>query len=138
MHGKLYQYTSITEWSTTSLSKSKFSPMKFEGLGGGGSLVECKRKEVVIGTVHTMLHVLVKFSLLPTITACEEVNLHELINTNSHSTHVSVFSASWLKERETVFMYEGIPKSFWTELITKTYAHLCCLWFLFPFKVFPI
>ena len=72
---------------------------------GGGSWVECKRKEVVIGTVHTILHVLVKFSLLPTVTACDEVNLHELINTNSHSTHVSVFSASWLKERDCLYVW---------------------------------
>ena len=72
---------------------------------GGGSCVECKRKEVVIGTVHTILHVLVKFSLLPTVTACDEVNLHELINTNSHSTHVSVFSASWLKERDCLYVW---------------------------------
>ena len=92
-------------------------------------------------------------NILKDIEQCKQLAHFIIININSHTTHVSVFSACWLKERDCLYckfancfimqsvlclctylyqlemsdMYEGIPKSFWTELITKIYADLCCL-----------
>ena len=66
--------------------------------GGGGSWVECKRGSEWYNPCY--ITYACKFSLLSTVTACDKVNLCELINTNLHTTHVSVFYACWLKERD--------------------------------------